>query len=109
MRIHNKHVLMCTGPRCTENGAQAEVIFKKLGEYIDARPDLKVKRTRTHCFAICKNGPVLVVYPDGVWYNEVDENALERIVSEHLANGNEVKELLFHRVIEGDVCPATGQ
>lgn len=105
MRTHYKHVLMCTGPRCTEGGKRAEEVFKALGCAIDARPGIGVKRTRTHCFAVCKQGPILAVYPDGVWYREVDEAAAERIVEQHLAGGNPVEELIFHRLGIGDVEP----
>jgi len=94
---------MCNGPRCTEGGDQAEQMFLKLGEKIDSRPDLKVKRTRSNCFAVCKNGPILVVYPEGVWYGGVDEPVLERIVEEHLQGGNEVSEHVIHRMGVGDV------
>lgn len=104
MRTYSRHVLMCTGPRCTEGGVQAEAMFRRLGEKIDARPHLKVKRTRSHCFTVCRDGPILVVYPEGVWYRLVDETALHRIVAEHLEGGFEVSEYVFHRVGEGDVC-----
>jgi (2Fe-2S) ferredoxin len=102
MRTHNKHVLMCTGPRCSENNTLAESMFQQLGQKIDARPQLKVKRTRSNCFAVCKNGPILVVYPDGVWYSCSDESILERIVSEHLQEGVEVSEHIVHRLGIGD-------
>jgi (2Fe-2S) ferredoxin len=103
MRTHDRHVFMCTGPRCTEGGAQAEIMFRKLGEAIDARPELRVKRTRSNCFAICKDGPILVVYPDGVWYRRVDDALLKRIVTEHLEGGAEVTEHVMHRVGQGDI------
>ena len=45
---------MCTGPRCTIDGEEAEAMFGRLGEEIDARPDLRIKRTRTHCMVACK-------------------------------------------------------
>lgn len=81
-------------------------MFELMGEKIDARPDLWIKRTRTHCMVACRNqGPILVVYPEGVWYRGVDETALERIVVEHLVGGREVSELIFHRLGEGDTCP----
>ena len=106
MRTHTRHVFMCVGPRCTENGERAQAVFEYMGEKIDALPELRVKRTRTHCMVACRaQGPVLVVYPEGVWYNRVDEAAVERIVNEHLVGGAEVGELIFHRLGSGDVLP----
>lgn len=105
MRTHQRHVLLCTGPRCTEAGVQAEAMFLQLGKEIDARPQLCVKRTRSQCFAVCKGGPILVVYPEGVWYRVTDTAALKRIVADHLEGGREVSELVFHRLGQGDVAP----
>jgi len=106
MRTHTRHVLMCVGPRCTENGVLAEAMFGVLGEQIDARPELRVKRTRTHCMVACKaQAPVVVVYPEGVWYRCVDAAAVERVVVEHLEGGREVSDLIFHRLGSGDVHP----
>ena len=96
---------MCTGPRCTEDGVQSQAMFERLGQKIDARPELRVKRTRTHCMVACKmQGPILVVYPEGVWYRCADEAALERIVTEHLEGGCVVTEQVIHRLGEGDAC-----
>ena len=82
-------------------------MFELMGSKIDARPDLRVKRTRTHCMVACKNmGPILVVYPEGVWYRCLDEASLDRIVSEHLEQGREVSDLVFHRLGSGDVPDA---
>ncbi|WP_028534110.1 (2Fe-2S) ferredoxin domain-containing protein [Paludibacterium yongneupense] len=103
MRLHDKHVLMCTGPRCTADGQQAETVFLALGQAIDACPGLRVKRTRSRCFAVCKQGPVMVVYPEGVWYRQVDIDAARRIVDEHLLQGRPVEALIFHRLGQGDV------
>lgn len=105
MRTHHKHVLMCTGPRCTQDGAEAEALFKVLSQTIDACEGLRVKRTRTHCFAVCKQGPLMVVYPDGVWYRNLDTASVRRIVDEHLAGGQPVEDSIFHRTGLGDVEP----
>ena len=40
--------------------------------------------------------PLLVVYPEGIWYHHVDEALLERIVNEHLRGGCPVEEAIFH-------------
>ncbi|MDY7579550.1 ferredoxin [Herbaspirillum sp. RTI4] len=110
MRTHTRHVLMCTGPRCTEDGVHSEAMFARLGAAIDARPQLRVKRTRTQCMVACKNqGPLLVVYPEGIWYRCHDGEALERIVEEHLEHGREVSDLVFHRLGSGDVDPPEDQ
>lgn len=110
IRTHVKHVLMCTGPRCTPQGIRAEAMFGLLGQKLDAHAGLGVKRTRTHCMAACRHhGPILVVYPDGVWYHCVDEAALDRIVTEHLQAGHEVQDLIFHRLGEGDICPVENE
>lgn len=107
MRTHDRHVFMCVGPRCTEKGVQAQAVFEHMGREIDAHPDLCVKRTRTHCMVACRNeGPIVVVYPEGVWYRRVDEAAACRIVSEHLIGGEEVTDLIFHRIGEGDTLVA---
>lgn len=105
MRTHHRHVFMCVGPRCAPVEGRAQAVFERMGEMIDAHPELAVKRTRTHCMVACRyEGPVMVVYPEGVWYQRVDEANAERIVNEHLIGGREVGDLIFHRLGEGDTC-----
>jgi (2Fe-2S) ferredoxin len=104
MRVHNKHVLMCVGPRCNADH-KAEELFLALGRKIDAHGGLRVKRTRANCFAVCRNGPILVVYPDGVWYRQLDEQTLDRILKEHIEEGCPVESHVFHRLGLGDTAP----
>jgi (2Fe-2S) ferredoxin len=58
-------------------------------------PD-RVKRGETPCLGVCSNGPIVVVYPDGIWYSSVTPELLERIVVEHLKGGRPVTEAIFH-------------
>ncbi len=104
MMDYHRHMLVCVGPRCTEEG-ESESLFQMLGEkFREAginKGDLRVKRTRTHCFATCKSGPVLSIQPDGIWYYNVTEKNLDRIINEHLVGGVPVEDLIYHRSKNG--------
>ena len=107
IRDYSRQVLICTGPRCTQNG-EGEALFNALqakfraaGLGVDAGPD-RVKRTRTGCVAACQGGPIVAVQPDGVWYYNVSAANMDRIIDEHLKNGRVVEDLVFHRKGKGD-------
>lgn len=100
MGAYKRHLLLCVGPRCTQDG-ESQALFELLGEKFKAAGidggDNRVKRTRTHCFATCKSGPILCVQPDGIWYYNVTEANLDRIIKQHLVGGEPVEELIYHR------------
>lgn len=97
---YRRHLLVCTGPRCTADG-QAQAVFDSLGEKFKAAGiqdgPLRVKRSRVSCFAACKGGPVMCVQPDGTWYYDAQGENLDRIIQEHLVQGRPVAELVFHQ------------
>lgn len=106
MGAYHRHLLVCTGPRCTADGA-SQRLFESLGaKFKQAGIDqgaLRVKRTRASCFATCKSGPILCVQPDGIWYYNVTEANLDRIIQEHLQGNRPVEDLIFHRGGSHDV------
>ncbi len=52
-------------------------------------------RTKANCLRVCQKGPILVVYPDGVWYHSATPEVIERIIQEHLLNNQIVQEFAF--------------
>ena len=56
------------------------------------RLSVPVLRTKAACLRICKGGPWLVVYPDGIWYGQLDADKLGRILKEHIEGGRPVRE-----------------
>ncbi len=53
----------------------------------------KIRVNSAGCMDRCDEGPVLVVYPDGVWYTYVDKHDIDEIIEEHLLHGRIVKRL----------------
>ena len=55
----------------------------------------KIGISESRCLGRCENGPVAVVYPDNVWYQYIDEDDIDEIITEHLVGGNVVGRLLI--------------
>jgi (2Fe-2S) ferredoxin len=53
--------------------------------------------TKVQCFGICTSGPIVVVYPEGTWYANVTPSVAERIVEQHLRDGEPVASHVFLR------------
>ncbi|WKY48273.1 2Fe-2S ferredoxin [Eubacteriaceae bacterium ES3] len=96
------HIFVCTSSRI--NGTQQGYCYQQKGvsivqaflEEIDDRElSGDVMINNTGCFGICDKGPIVVIYPEGVWYGNVSPDDVERIMDEHIEGGTPVEDLLI--------------
>lgn len=84
------HVLCCFGSSCKKNGAE-DVYDALKHELKEQRLQKSVHLTKTHCNHLCKQGPMVMVYPDGTWHNDMTPKAAQKLVRKQLAKGKRVK------------------
>ncbi len=101
MSYYEHHVFFCCNQRapgervcCNDKGATRvrDYAKKKIKSLGLAGPG-KVRINMAGCMERCEEGPVLVVYPQEIWYTYVDEEDIDEIISEHVQNGRIVERL----------------
>jgi (2Fe-2S) ferredoxin len=100
MSYFQRHVFFCCNQReageacCQDHDADALRDYAK-GEVkrLKLSGPGKVRVNKAGCLDRCKEGPVLVVYPEGVWYTYVDRQDIDEIIREHLQHGRVVERL----------------
>ncbi len=91
------HLLVCEHKTCKGRGGKAVVkeLKRALKEH-DLRE--RVMLTKVKCLDLCGRGPVVVVYPEGVWYGGVGEQGAREIVERHVAGGRRAGCTVLHEM-----------
>jgi (2Fe-2S) ferredoxin len=94
------HVFFCINERddgracCADRNAQAlQEYAKKRLKTLNMNGPGKIRINKAGCLDRCEEGPVLVVYPEGIWYTYIDEEDIDEIVDSHLIAGKPVERL----------------
>ena len=95
------HVFFCLNQHddgaacCSDKGAEAAFDYMKAQvKKLDLRGKGKVRINRAGCFDRCGEGPLLVVYPEAVWYTFIDNEDIDEIIESHLQFGKVVERLI---------------
>ncbi|WP_456079473.1 NADH-quinone oxidoreductase subunit NuoF [Mogibacterium sp.] len=85
-QVHKNYILVCGGTGCTSNHSLDVVkAFETHLKEHGLQDDVKI--IQTGCLGLCAKGPVVVVHPGSVYYEEVDPEKVEAIVNEHIVGG----------------------
>jgi (2Fe-2S) ferredoxin len=97
MSFYDKHIFFCTNQRepgegcCNDLGAQTMRDYAK--DKVKAQGIPGVRVNSAGCLGRCDLGPVIVIYPEAVWYTYIDESDIDEIIDSHLKNGQVVERL----------------
>ena len=102
MPYYQKHVFICEnqkdpGKQCCQDGdaTAMRVYAKQRVKELDPKGIKKIRINKAGCLGRCKLGPVIVVYPDAVWYTYNGREDVGLIIEQHLIGGRVVESLLI--------------
>lgn len=100
-QIYRVHAFACFQsrppghPRGSCGASGAEPLWKRLGWGVEGLRDSRVAMTATGCLGFCRAGPLMVVYPEGIWYAPKTEADIDEIVESHFEKGVPVERLII--------------
>ena len=87
------HVMICGGTGCTASGSKTlQTTLQKALEEKGLQDEIRI--VETGCFGLCALGPIMIIYPEGVFYSNVKVDDIPEIVEEHLLKGRIVQRLV---------------
>jgi (2Fe-2S) ferredoxin len=100
VNYYERHVFFCCNQRpqgeacCNNHGAQQLRDYAKDKiKALEINGPGKIRINSAGCLDRCAEGPVIVIYPEAVWYTYVDREDIDEIIHEHLQHGRVVERL----------------
>jgi NADH-quinone oxidoreductase subunit F len=103
-KLYRSNVLICHGTGCT--ASQADGVHERLEQEI-RRQGLQneIQIVQTGCRGFCAMGPILMIYPEGIFYCQVSPDDVAQLVEETLLKGRLVERLLYREPVEHKAIP----
>jgi len=89
------------GDDCPKSGDVEGFVKYLRGEMVKAGRHQDVRINKAGCFSQCGHGPMIVVYPENVWYGGVQQADLQEIVQSHILGGKPVERLRYEPGVKG--------
>lgn len=95
------HILVCEGKSCTKHGSEAlwYILKEKLS---NKKYKHRIVQSKVHCTGNCKFAPVIMVYPDGIWYKKITPSLLKKMIKKHLKKGTSLAKKHILGTIQSD-------
>ena len=106
MQRVSHHLLLCataTKAKCCDSALGAQTwnqlksVVRELNLENTERPEGIVLRSKADCLRVCERGPILLVWPDGIWYSDVSPDRVKRIMEQHIIGQQPVEEWILKR------------
>jgi len=102
MGQYARHVFVCTsGETCPTQGDVEKMVKMLRAGVVTSGRQVEVRINKAGCFSQCGHGPMIVVYPENVWYCGVQESDIKEILDSHITGGVPVKRLVYDPGVPG--------
>lgn len=99
------HILICCqkcDSKCAkiDESKRAIEVCKEFAKFYEEEFKEKIMVTKTSCLKVCESGPIMAIYPEGIWYHSCDKKNLRKILTSHFLDGEVAEKFLLGSIQE---------
>ena len=97
IKPYHYHAVLCAGKNCTEGMKLVKYLKQRIQDEGLQEGEFAVRVNRAGCLGICSQGPIMVVYPQGIWYAGLNEAVIDQIIESHFRQHTPLASHCFHQ------------